>query len=232
MRSRGVLGALVAGLLLTGCGDSGDDGGQDGVDIPFAPIAKLEDAETCVGASSAEDPRGDSDSPVRDLVRLELRSTRAGLCVRWTTDAQALVGTKLFLGARGPSQKTPAGSVVSYGYGFFVELTPDGAEVTFGLADPVNDTPNVLDARVGQSGRTVSAFVPRRELDRPPANMPDRPPFPYEEFIVESRVLDATEDIADSWPDDPESQAAYVAGKLCGPPCTEAPRLFEIPKPG
>jgi len=230
MRCKAMLGALGTGLLLTGCGEDNDGG-----NVPVSVTAQLEPAQSCEGAGSAEDPAGDSTSgPFRDLRRLDLRVTQAGVCVRWTTDAQAVVGTRFFLDIRGPFEKTPGGAVVSHGYGFYVDLTKEGAEVTFGLADPVADTPNVLDARVGQSGETVSAFVPRRELDRPPANMPDRPPFPDgDEFIIEARVLQAgPEDIADSWPDDPSSQAAYVNGHICGPPCSEPERLFRIPQPG
>jgi hypothetical protein len=89
------------------------------------------------------------------------------------------------------------------------------------LADAVNDTPNVLDARVGQSGETISAFVPRSELDRPPANTPERPPFPYDTLMVEARVSEELGGIADSWPDEPGSQASYVDGQLCPPPCPQ-----------
>ena len=226
MSDRAVLAALVAVHLLTSCGDSSGDG----VGLPLQPTAELEPAEPCPGASTAEDEAGDSTQPSWDLRRLELSATDAGLCVRWTTDGPAFVGTTFFLGAHGPWQQTPSGGSVSHGYGFNVELVEEGAEVTFGLADVVNDTPNVLSGRVGQSGNTVSTFVPRSELDRSPANMPDRPPFPYDAFIVEARVLDATEGIADSWPQEPSRQAGYVDGEFCGPPCSES-SLFGVPQP-
>lgn len=230
MRSGAATAVVAAGLVLAGCGNDDDN---DGIDVPGAVIAGLESADSCRGADSADDPAGDSTAPFRDLRRVELRITQAGVCVRWTTDAQALVGTTFSLGMHGPFQKTPGGAVVSHGYSFDVELTKDGAEVTSGLADPVDNTPNVLDAQVGQSGHTVSTFVPRKELDRPPGNVPDRPPFPGDPIIVEVRVLEGVDErIADAWPDDPESQAAYVDGKICGPPCSEPAGLFQIPQPG
>jgi hypothetical protein len=228
MRRNALLGTLTTGLLLAACGGEDDDG----VDIPLAQTAGLEPAEVCQGASSSEDPAGDSTGPTRDLVRFEMHASQEGVCVRWTTDTQALVGTKLVLVIHGPWQTTASGGSVSHGYGFDVALTEDGAEVSYGLGDLASNTPNVLDARVGQTGDTVSAFVPRSELDRPPANMPDRPPFPYDGTLtVEARVSDAvTEDIVDSWPDDPGTEAAYVNGQLCPPPCMD-PAVTTPPQP-
>ena len=223
MRRTAAIVVVAAGLSLAGCG--GDDD-NDAVNIPGVVTARLEPAETCPGADSAEDPADDSTGPFSDLRRLELRVTRAGVCVRWTTEAQAVVGTTLYVELRGPFLKTASGALVSHNWGFEVELSEDGAEATYGLAELGSDAPNVLDARVGQSGTTVSTFVPRSELDRAPANMPDRPPFPDGALIVGARVAD------DAWPDDPESKAAYVGGELCGPPCPEAERLYRMPQPG
>lgn len=114
---------------------------------------------------------------------------------------------------------------VSHGYGFEVRLLGPGGLATYGLDRLGSDEPRVLRARVGQSGRTASVFVPRAELDRPPANMRGRPSFPYRGFNFEARVISPPDgrggQDADFWPQEQEGKAGYVDGRLCEPPCLE-----------
>jgi hypothetical protein len=68
-------------------------------------------------------------------------------------------------------------------------------------------------------------FVARAELDRPPANMPDRLRFPYRAFGFEARVLSAPDSNGnrrvDFWPQERAGSAAYINGRLCPPPCRD-----------
>jgi hypothetical protein len=111
-----------------------------------------------------------------------------------------------------------------HGHGFSVELRRDGGRVTYGLDRLGSDESRVLRARVRGSGRVVSVFVPRAELDRPPANVPDRPPFPYRGFSFEARVITPPDrngaQVADFLPDeDVSGDHALIDGRLCPAPC-------------
>lgn len=188
-------------------------------------------------AISVDDVAGDATSGAStDLRQFELKATARGVCVRWTTEAPARAGTVLALVAHGPTVRQPGGAVVAHGHGFRVELRDDGARVTYGLDRLGSDAPRVLRGRVGQSGRTVSAFVPRSALDRPPANMPDRPPFPYRMFSFEARVISALPEHGgpegDSWPQGRLGEAAYIDGRLCEQPCREPRLSFGFADPG
>lgn len=103
-------------------------------------------------------------------------------------------------------------------------LGPEGGRVSFGLDRLGSDEPRVLRARVLGSGRTVSVFVPRAELDEPPANVPDRPPFPYRGFSFAARVVTPPGRggamVADFLPnEDVSGDHGLVDGRLCPAPC-------------
>jgi hypothetical protein len=197
-------------------------------------------AEHCAGAITVTDAKNDTRSwtlpappgravipPSADLRRFELRATASGVCVRWTTAAPAPPGTVLVFSAHGPPIQQPGGATVSHGYGFELELRKNGARATFGLDRLDSSAPRVLRVRVGRTGSFVSAFVRKTELDRPPANMTDRPPFPYRAFSFEARVLSVPDARgnrrADFWPQERVrvALAAYINGRLCAPPCRD-----------
>jgi hypothetical protein len=133
----------------------------------------------------------------------------------------------LIFSAHGPLIRQPGGSIVSHGYGFELELRKNGARATFGLDRLDSRAPRVLRVRVGRTGSVVSAFVQKAELDRPPANMPDRPPFPYRTFSFVAQVLSVPDARgnrrADFWPQERVqlALAAYINGRLCAPPCRD-----------
>jgi hypothetical protein len=179
-----------------------------------------------------EPPNRPPTPPFADLRRFEMSSTAKGVCVRWTTAAPAPVGTQFVFSAHGPPRRLPGGAVASHGYGFELALTDDGGTATFGLDQIGSDAPRVLAARVGQSANTVSAFVARGELDRPPANVPDRPPFPYRTFLFQARVItppdsEGGQDV-DFWPEE-GTDAGFIDGHLCPAPCRD--QLFQFPEP-
>jgi hypothetical protein len=195
-------------------------------------------AERCAGAITVADAKNDTRSwttpappgravipPSADLRRFDLRATAAGVCVRWRTAAPAPPGTELVLVAHSPYVREPGGALVAYAYGFDLELRKNGARATFGLDRLGSNAPRVLRVRVGGTGSVVSAFIRKSELDRPPANMPDRPRFPYRAFSFEARVLSAPDSHgnrrADFWPQEGSGSAAYIDGRLCAVPCRD-----------
>jgi hypothetical protein len=195
-------------------------------------------AERCAGAISVADAKNDTRSwtqpaplgravtpPSADLRRFELRATAAGVCVRWTTAAPAPPGTDLVFIARGPYVREPGGAKVAHGYGLDLELRRNGARATYGLDRLGSDAPRVLRVRVGHTGSVVSVFIRKTELDRPPANVPDRPPFPYRAFSFEARILSAPDSggnrRVDFWPQERAGTAAYIDGRLCAVPCRD-----------
>jgi hypothetical protein len=208
--------------------------------VSVARVVGWGPAEHCAGAITVTDAKNDTRSwtlpappgravipPSADLRRFELRATAAGVCVRWTTAAPAPPGTVLVFSAHGPPIRQPGGATVSHGYGFELELRKNGARATFGLDRLGFSAPRILRVRVGRTGSVVSAFVRKTELDRPPANMPDRPPFPYRAFSFEARVLSVPDARgnrrADFWPRERlrVALAAYINGRLCAPPCRD-----------
>ena len=208
----------------------------------FATVAGWRPAEHCVGAITVADAKNDTRSwtlpappgravipPSADLRRLDLRATAAGVCVRWRTAAPAPPGTVLVFVAHGPFVRQPGGGAVAYAYGVNLELRNNSAQATFGLDRLGGRAPRLLRARVGRTGLVVSVFVRRAELDRPPANMPDRPRFPYRAFSFEARVLSAPDSSGnrrvDFWPQERTGSAAYINGRLCAPPCRD-PRFI------
>jgi hypothetical protein len=169
---------------------------------------------------------GEPHPPSGDLRRFEIRADEAGVCARWTTAAPAPVGAQLVLAANGPPIEMPGGAVVKHGHGFTVELERNGGVVTYGLDRLGSDAPRVLRARVRGFGRTVSVFVPRAELDVPPANMPDRPAFPFREITFEARVITPPGrdggQVADFLPDEGgPGDHGLVNGRLCPAPCEQ-----------
>jgi hypothetical protein len=200
-----------------------------------AAVSGRRPAERCAGAISVADAKNDTRiwmqptppgraviPPSADLRRFELRATAAGVCVRWTTAAPAPPGTDLVFVAHGPYIREPGGAQVAHAYGFDLELRRNGARATFGLDRLGNDAPRVLRVRVGRTGSVVSVFIRKTELDRPPANMPDRPPFPYRAFSFEARVISAPDSggrRVDFWPQERAGTAAYIDGRLCAAPC-------------
>jgi hypothetical protein len=131
--------------------------------------------------------------------------------------------------AHGPYVREPGGAQVAHAYGFDLELRKNGARATFGLDRLGSDAPRVLRVRVGRTGSVVSVFIRKTELDRPPANMPDRPRFPYRAFSFEARVLSAPDSSGnrrvDFWPQEGTGTAAYINGRLCAVPCHD-PRFI------
>jgi hypothetical protein len=209
----------------------------------FATVAGWHPAERCAGAISVADAKNDTRSwtlptppgravipPSADLRRFDLRATSTGVCVRWATAAPAPTGTVLVFSAHSPFVRQPGGGSVAYGYGFELELRKSNARATFGLDRVGSSVPRVLRARVGRTGTVVSVFVRKAELDRPPANMPDRPRFPYHAFSFEARVLSAPDSSGnrrvDFWPQERTGAAAYIKGRLCAPPCRD-PRFHD-----
>jgi hypothetical protein len=251
-RALTLLGVLLAGALIGACGggedpDRAGDGSakrdtsqsSPGSRVHSAtatpsratptPRVSLAPAEQCRGGIRVGDPAGDStgrtypggrevsSSPAADLRRFELRADVKGVCARWTTGAPAKAGATFTLVAHGPFGRSPGGAGIAFGHGFEVELGKDDARVTYGR--------QVLRGRVGQSGRVVSVVLPRAELDRPPANAPDRPAFPYRTFTFEARVALSGERSPaqgeDLWPQGRSGPAAYINGRLCAAPCTD-----------
>lgn len=205
---------------------------------PRGATSSWRPAERCAGAIAVADARNDTRSwtvpappgsavvpSSADLRRFELRATAAGVCVRWTTGARAPAGTALVFTAHGPYIRHPGGGAVAHGYGLELELREKGARATFGLDRLGSRAPRVLRVRVGRTGSVVSVFVPRAELDRPPANVPDRPPFPYRAFTFGARVLSPRDAAGnrrvDFWPQERSGSAASIDGRLCAVPCRD-----------
>jgi hypothetical protein len=203
-----------------------------------APVVGWRPAERCARAITVADAKNDTRSwtvpappgravipPSADLRRFDLRATSAGVCVRWTTAAPAPPGTVLVFSAHGPFVRQPGGGAVAYGYGFELELRKNGARATFGIDRLGSSAPRVLRVRVGRTGSVVTAFVRTMELNRPPANMPDRPPFPFRAFSFEARVLSVPDAggnrRVDFWPQERAGLAAYINGRLCAAPCRD-----------
>jgi hypothetical protein len=203
-----------------------------------APEAGWRAAEPCGGAITVLDAENDTRSwtvpappgravvpPAADLRRLSLGATAAGVCVRWTTAAPAPPGTTMEFIARGPFVRDSGGGGSASAYGIELELRENSARATFGLDRLGSHEPRELRVRVGHTGSVVSVFVPRSELDRPPANMRHRPPFPYRAFTFEARVLsppDADDHRrVDFWPQERSGPAVYIEGRLCAAPCPD-----------
>jgi hypothetical protein len=198
-------------------------------------VAGLRPAERCTGAVMVSDARYDTRSwtaPPRlpetnpaygDLRSFEIKSTSAGVCVRWTTAAPAALGATFVLFTHGPYVREAGGAIGTNSYGFELRLSATGAVATdldhrYG--------PRVLRVRAGQTGTVVSAFVPRAELNRRQPNAPDRPPFPYNAFTIETRLLTAPDPRGnmrvDFWPQEGgQGEAAYINGHLCAKPCRD-----------
>jgi hypothetical protein len=192
-------------------------------------------AQSCPGAIAVTDPKRDTRSwviPPRlpeldpsygDLRRFEVKATAAGVCVRWTTAAPAPRGAHFVFSAGGPYVRDAGGGAEVPSYGFDLELRKDGALATYGLDRVGSYAPRVVHVRAGQTGSVVSAFVSTAELNRPPANMPTRPHFPYRAFVFEARVLTAPDarrnQRVDFWPQEARIQklAADINGRLCFP---------------
>jgi hypothetical protein len=226
-----ILVTCIAALLLVGCGS------EQGEERRGAPHVggRQSSSEPCEASVAVEDGARDArpwnsvraaepQPPWGDLRRFEISADQTGVCARWTTAAPARDGTELVLDAHGPLITFASGAVISHGHGFSLELKGDGGRVTFGLDRPGSEAPRVLRARVYRRGRSVSAFVPRAELDRPPANVPDRPPFPYRGFSFEARVITPPDEdgaqVVDFQPG-PEVQGDHglINGRLCRAPC-------------
>ena len=187
-------------------------------------------SETCVGvgAIAVRDMANDTRSWVipphppeanplyGDLRAFALRATGAGVCVRWTTAAPAPPGATFVFVARGPYIRG-----TSEGYGINLQLRKTGAVATYGLDRQDSRTPRIVEVRVGQTGSVVSAFIPLAQLNRPPANNPNRPPFPWKGFTFEARVLTAPDPRGnirvDVWPQ--EAHLVLVAGDINGRLC-------------
>jgi hypothetical protein len=158
-----------------------------------------------------------------DLRVFALRVSSSGVCAAWTTAAPARSGTRFDVALHGKLTKDPSGtSILRYGYGFGVQLGDGAAEVTDrprGGGSRVE--PRVIEARIGQTGRTLSVFVPRSQLDQAPASVHARPPFPYREFIFSTGIEGPRErsGTADAWPEPPTADAGYLNGRLCLAPC-------------
>jgi len=224
-----VLLAAVVGSAVAMAGGSGHS--------LLAAVAGWRPAERCAGAVSVEDAKNDTRSwtvpappgrpmipPSADLRRFELRATKAGVCVRWTTAAPAPPRTTLVFIAHGPFFREASGAQVTRGYGFQLDLSNNGARATFGLERLGSREPHVLRVRVGRTGSVFSAFL-RKERLRPPANMAQYWAYVYRAFTFEARVLSVPDRSGnrrvDFWPQERGGIAAYINGHLCGPPCRD-----------
>jgi hypothetical protein len=200
----------------------------------LAAVAGWRPAERCAGGISVKDAKNDTRSwtvpappgqpvipPSADLRRVELRATKAGICVRWTTAAPAPPDTTLVFIAQGPPFREPGGAQVTRGYGFQLDLRTNGAQATFGLERLGSSAPHVMRVRVGRTGSVVSAFL-RKEWLRPPANMAAHWAYVYRVFSFEARVLSVPDRSGnrrvDFWPQE-GGFAAYINGHLCAPNC-------------
>jgi hypothetical protein len=206
--------------------------------------AGMRPAETCPGAIHVTDAKNDTRSWTlppppgprviprsADLLRFELRATSAGVCVRWTTAAPAPTGTTFGFTARGPWIREASGAQVTHGYGFYLDLTKNGARATFGLARVGSTAPHVLRVRAGQTGSVVSTFL-RKEWLTPPANQRDGWLYVYRAFSFEARVLSRPDASGnrrvDFFPEEGPGEipiAGYINGALCVPPCHD-PRFI------
>jgi hypothetical protein len=207
-----------------------------GTTVATADTASAGAGARCDGGVTLPDGPSDSRSwtmpnratampPSGDLRRFDLRSTRAGVCARFTVAGAFRVGTELDLVAHAPWKRFANGAAVAYAYGYKVELRERGGVATYGLDRLGSDRPRVLRALVTWAGNVASVFVARSELDRPPANMPDRPPFPYRKFGFQARVItpagrDGSQSI-DFAPNERTGDAGYVDGRLCTAPCKQ-----------
>lgn len=203
-----------------------------------AATSSMPHADSCSGAVRVADRKNDTRSwtlpappgPAvvprsADLVRFELRATKDGVCVRWTTAAPAPAGTTFLFSAHGPWTREPGGAQLSRGYGFYLDLGRNGARATFGLARLGSTAPHVFRVRAGQTGSVVSAFF-RREWLTPPANQRDAWVYVYRVFSFEARVLSRPDARGnrrvDFLPEEGPGElpiAGYINGTLCGPPC-------------
>ncbi len=225
-----VLLAVLAGVAVASVRGSAD--------ARLAAGAGMRPAENCPGAVHVRDAKNDTRSWTlppppgvaviprsADLLRFDLRATRDGVCVRWTTAALAPAGTTFLYSAHGPWTREPGGAQVSRGYGFYLDLGPNGARATLGLARLGSTAPHVLRVRAGQTGSVVSAFL-RKEWLTPPANMRDGWVYVYRAFSFEARVLSQPDARGnrrvDFLPEEGPGEipiAGYINGALCGPPC-------------
>lgn len=143
-----------------------------------------------------------------DLRRFEIGSGSDGVCARWTLAAAPPAGTQLVVLMRAPPVRSPGGATISWAYGWSASLTPTGATLTYGLDRLDSRAPRVLRGRILRTGRIVTIYVPRSELDRPPANMTGRPRFPFRRFTYEARALSPlTQDGAQSVDFAPQERA-------------------------
>lgn len=238
----GVVVAVVVGVvLLAAAFGSAEASARGSGNARFAAAGRLQPAEACAGAARVADARNDTRSwtipaspgptvvpASADLLGFEVRATRAGVCVRWTTAAPAPPGTTFVFLAHGPWVREPNGAQIEPGYGFELELGKNSARATMGLARLGSTAPHVLRVRAGRTASVVSAFL-RKEWLRPPANMTDGWAYVYRAFSFEVRVLSPPDSNGDRRVDFLPREgpgevviAGYLNGALCAPPCRDS----------
>ena len=216
------IGAMCAAAML-GCGDDDAPQPQGGSRSNYRSPSQAP-ALRCKQAVRVRDAVGDARAAVRgervripphvDLRQFELMVSKDGVCARWTTAAPAPPGTIFQFTVYGPPYRNRLDVIVLQGHGFLVELNERGAVVT-----DANRGGQRLRAHVRRSGRTVSAFAPRAQLDRRPRKLPERRPFPRNAFAFDARVH--TRQAMDIWPQETEGQAGWVDGRICLPSCAD-----------
>jgi hypothetical protein len=208
----------------------------------------LRSSERCPGAARFKDGAKDSRAwampapadravapPSGDARELWVRADARQLCVVFELRGPVKAGTELHFGAHGPPTKSPGGGTIFHGYGFQTVLSQgEDSVLKFGRR---GDGPNVLDGKIRIGPTTVVVTIPRRELDRPPTNMPGvSPPFPYRGFGVEARVIGpasrggGTE--ADFIPTEGTGSVGIKNGKACRAPCGIGLLAIEGPRRG
>lgn len=239
LRRSTAAGIACAVISLSACGDTSDPvtpSSKPDQRQPSSARATLPNsAGPCAGPIRVRDASGDVRSyrpgrkprrlaaPSLDLELFQLRVSTRGVCARWTTAAPAPPKTVFAFGVYGPPVRhRRLDVIVPQGHGFMVELQNRGARVT----DAVEPSAaGVLRARVRRSGRSISVFVSRSQLDRPPPGVPERRPFPLRAFAFTVVVLSPRHKgggrDGDHWPPRDDEKAGAVEGRLCAPPCTD-----------
>lgn len=223
-----LIGVLCA-VGVVGC--AGDDGhdpispARGGYRSP-SPAPDLR----CKQAVGVGDAAGDARPGVRgpqprerlygDLRRFELMAGREGVCTRWTMAARPPQGTSFYFNVYGPPyRRRRPDVVVLQGHGFEVVLAANGPRVR----DAAGST--TLRAETSLSGRSLSVFLPRAQLDRPRRDLLERQPIPYGAFAFDTRVFGPVDErrrhTVDIWPQETEGQAGWVSGRMCLPDCQE-----------
>ena len=215
--------SVLCAAAMLGCGDDDSPQPSAASRSNYRPPSQARPLR-CKQAVRVRDASGDARAAVRgervrippyvDLRQFELMVNEDGVCARWTTATPAPPGTIFQFTVYGPPYRNRLDVIVLQGHGFLVELNERGAVVT-----DANGGRERLRAHVRRSGRTISVFAPRAQLDRRPRKLPERRPFPRNAFAFDARVH--TRHAMDIWPQETDGQAGWVNGRICLPSCND-----------